>query len=221
MVLSALVRTPWSTGAAHFNVVSPSPATGFHAWVAGGSDPIRASDRHERGTRHFLWRISGGSYGGSCLAARHFSPAPQNVTRGRTRRIREHVAPVCSPVVREKWPRALGDECPHREVEKNLAGSRHIVVRAQAEPPLEPEHGRQRGGDEQTVGEMPAHEWPHRAHREMRLQHPAVHRIGCARDDAQRIVPVPERRAFQSSAKIAAPDPTARRSFRIMITRGC
>jgi hypothetical protein len=34
-------------------------------------------------------------------------------------------------------------------------------------------------------------------------------------------VPVPERRAFQSSAKIAAPDPTARRSFRIMITRGC
>ena len=99
--------------------------------------------------------------------------------------------------------------------------SRHIVVRAQAEPPLEPEHGRQRGGDEQTVGEIPGHERPHRAHREMRLQHPAVHRIGRARDDAQRIAPVPERRAFESIAKIAAPDPTAKRSFGIMITRGC
>jgi hypothetical protein len=54
MVLSALVRVPWSVGAGHFYVVSPSPATGFHAWVASGSFPIRASDRRERGRAIFV-----------------------------------------------------------------------------------------------------------------------------------------------------------------------
>ncbi len=170
-----------------------------------------------KGGAPFSRRISAGNYGGSPSAARDFSPVPQNVTYGRARGIRRHVPPIGSPMVREKWPRALRDEGPHGEVEENLACARCIVVRAQAEPPLEPQHERQRGGDEQAVGKMPAHERPHL---EVRLQQPAVHRIGRARRDAQRIAPVPERRGFQSSAKIAAPDPIASRSFRRMITRG-
>ena len=170
-----------------------------------------------KGGTPFSRRISAGNYGGSPSAARDFSPVPQNVTHRRARGIRGHVPPIGCPVVREKWPRALRDEGPHCEVEKNFASSRHRIVRAQAEPPLEPQHERQCGGDEQGVGKMPAHERPHR---KVRLQQPAVHRVRDARHDAQRIAPVPERRRFQSSAKIAAPDAAARRSFRKMIMHG-
>ena len=216
MVLSASVRAPWSRGAAHFNVVSLAPASGIHSGVAGGSVLLRASDRRGGGRASFFQRISQGNYGDSSLPARQFSPAPQNVTHRRACGIRKHVPPVRRATVREPRPRALRDESPHREVQKNLAGTRHVIMSAQAEAPLEPQHERQRGGDEQAVRKMPAHERPHR---KVRLQHPAVHRVGRTREDTQRVAPVAERRSFQSSAKITAPDPIARRSFRKMITQ--
>ena len=169
-----------------------------------------------KGGTPFSRRISAGNYGGSPSAARDFSPVPQNVTYCRARGIRRHVPPVGGAVMREKWSRALGDEGPRCEVEENFPACRCIIVRAQREPPLEPQHERQRGGDEQAVGEMPVHERPHR---EVRFQQPAVHRVGRARGETDRIPPVTELRRFQSNAKIAAPDAAARRSFRRMITR--
>ena len=168
-----------------------------------------------KGGTPFSWRISGWNYGHSRLAARDFSPAPQNVTDRRACRIRQHVPPIRRPAMREKRSRTFRNERPDREVEENLAAGRHIVVRAQSEPPLEPEHERQCGGDEQHICEMSAHEWPHG---EVRLQQPAVHGVRGARRDAHRIAPVSERRDFQRSAKITAPDANARRSFKKMIT---
>ena len=170
-----------------------------------------------KGGTPFSRRIRGGNYGDSRRAARDFSPVPQNVTDRRACGIRRHIPPVGSPVVREERPRAFRDKGPDREMEENLTSTWCVVVRAQAEPPLKPQHERQRGRDEQCVSEMPAHERPHR---EARHQQPAVHRVCRARHDAQRIAPVPERLDFQSSAKITAPDAAARRSFRKMITPG-
>ena len=171
-----------------------------------------------KGARNFWLRIRGGSYGGSPPAARDFSPAPENGTRRGTRGIRDDVPPIGCPAMREEWPRALGDEGPDREMEENFPAGRTTVMSAQTEPPLEPEHERQRGGDEQAIIEMSAHKW---TEREVRQQQPAIHRVRRARREAERIAPVPERRDFQSSAKITAPDATARRSFRKRIMARC
>lgn len=118
--------------------------------------------------------------------------------------------------MREPWPEPFRDEGPYYLVEEDFAARRQRIVRTQAESPLEPEHERQRRGDEQAVGKMPAHERPHG---KVRLQQPAIQRVRSAGHYAHRIPPVTEWRDFQSSAKITAPDATARMSLRSMIMR--
>ena len=93
---------------------------------------------------------------------------------------------------------------PDDEVEQDFARVRRRVVRAQAEPALEPEHEREGGGEEQEVVEMRVEKRGVR----VRLEHAAIERVERAREQARGVERVAKAR--HSAQAMARPVAAAR-----------
>lgn len=178
--------------------------------VAGAHNALGGSTRSRPLNRPRL-RLQSSRTGAQGRRTAPRGPSPQETRNHRSTGVGNCVPPVASRLRKYSRGDQLGGNRPRDQHESDLTPPRHAVIAPPADPALHPQPQRQSRGNQQEIREVPL---PQRRLQGGRHQ-PAIHGVRRARNQADRIAPVPEVPVARvhSKAAVARPTPNANSVF--------